>query len=220
MLHEQPPSPGGCYRTDRRVHLASIQRERKLAELRAPTGGSLYRRKLESSVPAVTRGRGAAVAGCVSGEWRKRNEFCPPHPLHPSRRYRGRCDARFPPGKKSIAIRKLAPPNDAIYASLPPSLSSCASQPRIPRNSAAGDWRWRPRALRDKPRQHTPRNQTTPFTPTNTSSSSSRPRNFRGGIGWGWYGVSSASNAEAPLLPPSPSSNGWDISPRGRVSNL
>jgi len=70
-------------------------------------------------VPAITRGRGATVAGCVSGEWRKRNEFCPPHPLHPSRRYRGRCDARFPPGKKSIAIRKLAPPNDAIYTSRP-----------------------------------------------------------------------------------------------------
>lgn len=36
-------------------------------------------------------------------------------PPLPSWRYRGRCDARFPPGKKSIAIRKLAPPNDDIH---------------------------------------------------------------------------------------------------------
>lgn len=75
-----------------------------------------------------------------------------PHPL-PTWRYRGRCDARFPPGKKSIAIRKLAPPNERRYTSLPRPRAP-ASPSRIPRNSAAGDWRWRPRALRDKPIRH------------------------------------------------------------------
>lgn len=59
--------------------------------------------------------------------------------------------------------------------------SSPSHPPRIPRNSAAGDWRWRPRALRDKPHQHTPPctsgNQTT--NPHEYTSSSWRPRNFR-----------------------------------------
>lgn len=93
-----------------------------------------------------------------------------------SRRYRGRCDARFPPGKKSIAIRKLAPPNDAIYTRAPPP----PSPSRIPRNSAAaGDWRWRPRALRDKRHQHTAPSTAQPTLLTNTSSSSSRCGKFR-----------------------------------------
>lgn len=34
------------------------------------------------------------------------------------------------------------------------SLSPAPTPSRIPRNSAAGDWRWRPRALRDKPTRH------------------------------------------------------------------
>lgn len=53
------------------------------------------------------------------------------------------------------------------------------SSPRIPRNSAAGDWRWRPRALRDKLHQHTPARTNAPTNPHEYTSSSSRPRNFR-----------------------------------------
>lgn len=47
------------------------------------------------------------------------------------RRYRGRCDARFPPGKKSIAIRKLAPPNDDIHPP-PPRRRAISSSPSLP----------------------------------------------------------------------------------------
>lgn len=73
---------------------------------------------------------------------------------------------------------------------------------RIPRNSAAGDWRWRPRALRDKPTRHhyhhrRHRGATNPL--TNTSSPSPRPRNFR------WYergeGGSVSSTDTSPLTP-------------------
>jgi len=67
-----------------------------------------------------------------------------------------------------------------IYIPLPRcAISSSPSHPHeIPRNSVAGDWRWRPRALRDKLYQHTA------AAPAATNlheytSSSSRPRNFR-----------------------------------------
>lgn len=74
--------------------------------------------------------------------------------------------------------------------------------PRIPRNSAAGDWRWRPRALRDKPDQH---QRAEPDNPrrTNTSSSSRRgPETFAGMVRVsGRAGVSSVSSTEANLLP-------------------
>lgn len=133
---------------------------------------------------------------------RGRTKFISP----PSARYRGRCDARFPPGKKSIAIRKLAPPNDDIHPLRSTSRSprACAPlpPPRIPRNSAAGDWRWRPRALRDKPDQH---QRAEPDNPrrTNTSSSSRRgPETFAGLVRVsGRAGVSSVSSTEANLLP-------------------
>lgn len=82
------------------------------------------------------------------------------------------------------------------------SLSPASSPSRIPRNSAAGDWRWRPRALRDKPTRHHYHHHhhhsaTNPL--TNTSSPSSRPRNFR------WYereeGGSVSSTGTNPLCP-------------------
>lgn len=68
-----------------------------------------------------------------------------------------------------------------IYILLPRRvISSSSSHPsRIPRNSAAGDWRWRPRALRDKPHQHTPGRTSAATNPHEYTSSSSRPRNFR-----------------------------------------
>lgn len=66
------------------------------------------------------RERGASQRG--------RTKFISP----PSARYRGRYDARFPPGKKSIAIRKLAPPNDDIHP-LPPSGPRASARPFFPR---------------------------------------------------------------------------------------
>jgi len=68
-----------------------------------------------------------------------------------------------------------------IYILLPRRvISSSSSHPsRIPRNSAAGDWRWRPRALRDKPHQHTGAHQRQPTNPYEYTSSSPKPRNFR-----------------------------------------
>lgn len=56
-----------------------------------------------------------------------------------------------------------------ILLSVPP--------PRIPRNSAAGDWRWRPRALRDKPHQHTAVHRRQP-TPTNIPRHRGGPETF------------------------------------------
>ena len=66
-----------------------------------------------------------------------------------------------------------------IYILLPRRvISSSSSHPsRIPRNSAAGDWRWRPRALRDKPHQHTGAHQRQP-TPTNIPRHRRSPETF------------------------------------------
>ena len=93
-----------------------------------------------------------------------------------------------------------------IYILLPRRvISSSSSHPsRIPRNSAAGDWRWRPRALRDKPHQHTGAHQRQP-TPTNIPRHRRSPETF-GDTGEKVIGqeegVSSVSSTEATLSRP------------------
>lgn len=103
---------------------------------------------------------GAIEAGAMLGSHRERN---------PSRseNWHRRTTIYIPLFPPLAAARRILLP-------VPPT-----SPARIPRNSAAGDWRWRPRALRDKPHQHTAAHQRGSQPPTKYTSSSSRPRNFR-----------------------------------------
>lgn len=125
----------------------------------------------------------------------------PSRSAHPSSsRYRGRCDARFPPGKKSIAIRKLAPPNDDIHAPLP-SVPPVAEFLGIPRVVTGGGDRVR-LAISQAP---TPARDILLPPPSPSANTSSRhrggPETFGGGMRRGRErereGVSSVSSTEA-----------------------
>lgn len=117
-------------------------------------------RKLELPDRVAATGRDSR-RGVTSGRVRERNSF---HPLPSSPR--GAIEA----GAMLGSHRERNPSRSenwhhrtTIYIPLPPRhILLSVPPPRIPRNSAAGDWRWRPRALRDKPHQHTAVHQRQP----------------------------------------------------------